>query len=144
MNQKIWNFYKQSDEYKRLVNIFNPEEEDIVKATESVFQFAVELGDDKGLDSHLGLYDAIEANFFGQGFEFVEESKREDFEAFVDAFELRRFHVDKDGNLELLDGPRDILIRKEDYRAKAASVDTLSTFLYFNHPYREYHEDSDC
>lgn len=135
MNQKIWNFYKQSDEYKRLVNIFNPEEEDIVKATESVFQFAVELGDDKGLDSHLGLYDAIEANFFGQGFEFVEESKREDFEAFVDAFELRRFHVDKDGNLELLDGPRDILIRKEDYRAKAASVDTLSTFLYFNHPY---------
>ena len=37
MNQKIWNFYKQSDEYKRLVNIFNPEEEDIVKATESVF-----------------------------------------------------------------------------------------------------------
>lgn len=135
MNQKIWNFYKQSDEYKRLVDIFNPESEDYMKATEGVFQFAVELGDDKDLDHHLFLYDAIEANFFGQGYEFVEESTRENFEAFMDEFEIRKYKVDEQGNLEILDGPRDILIPKQEYRAKAACIDTLSTFLYFHHPY---------
>ena len=65
MNQKIWNFYKQSDEFKRLVEIFNPKAEDYAKATEAVFQFADELGDDRGVDYHLFLYDTIEANFFG-------------------------------------------------------------------------------
>ena len=135
MNQKIWNFYKQSDEYKRLVDIFNPEAEDYVKAVESVFQLSVDMGDDKSLDQHLSLYEAIEANFFGQGFEFVEESSREDFEAYIDEFEIHTYNVDKEGNIVLLNGPRDTIVKKDNYRSKAYNVDTISTFLYFNHSY---------
>lgn len=135
MNQRIWNIYKQSDDYKRLVEIFNPDAEDYNKATEGVFQFAIDLGDDKDLGNHLSAYDAIEANFWGQGFEFVEKNTREDFEAFVDNFEIRRYTVDEEGNIVLLDGPRDLIVKKEDYRSKAATVDALSTFLYFHHPY---------
>ncbi len=135
MNQKIWNLYKQTDEYKRLVGIFNPEAEDYMKATESVFQLSVELGDDKDLHSLLQAYDAIEANFWCQGFEFVEESTREDFEAFVDRLEIRRYTNDEEGNIMLLDGDRDVIVKADNYRRKASSVDALSTFLYFHHPY---------
>ena len=138
MNQKIWNFYKQSDEYKRLVDIFNPDTEgveDYLKNTEAVFAFAKELGDDKDLNGHLGLYDAIEANFVAQGYQFVDNLRREDFEEFVDNFEIRRYTVDDKGALKLFDSPRDVLIRKQDYRPKASSIDTMSVFLYFNHPY---------
>lgn len=135
MNQKIWNFYKQSDEYKRLVNIFNPEAEDYAKATESVLQFSVELGGDKDLLNLLKAYDAIEANFWCQGFEFGEGSTREDFEAFVDTFEIRRYTNDEEGNIMLLDGDKDIIVKKDDYRRKASAVDAISTFLYFNYDY---------
>ena len=138
MNQKIWNFYKQSDEYKRLVDIFNPNAErvdDYFRNTEAVFAFAKELGDKKDLNDHLGLYDAIEANFVAQGYRFADDFTREDFEKFVDNFQIWLYTVDDKGALKLLDGSRDVLIRKEDYRRKAASIDTMSVFLYFNHPY---------
>ena len=135
MNQKIWDLYKQTENYKRHVDIFNPNVEDINKATENLFQYAVELGDDKGLNHHLTLYDAFEANFFGQGFEFGDTVTREDFEHYVDNFEIKNYDVDEDGNPVLLDGPRDMILRKNDYRSKASSVDTLSAFLYFLHPF---------
>ena len=135
MNQKIWNLYKQTEDYKRLVEIFNPDVEDITKATENLFQYAVDLGDDKGLNHHLPLYDAFEVNFFSQGFKFEDNVTREDFEYYVDNFEIRNYDIDKDGNIVLLDGPRNVLLRKEDYRSKAASVDTLSAFLYYLHPF---------
>lgn len=135
MNQKIWNFYKQSDEYKRLVDLFNPEVEDYFTAAENVFKFAAELGDDKDLDSHISLFDLIEANFFGQGYAFAEEFTKADFEGFVDGFELRMYDVDKEGNIELIDDPKYTFIGKQNYRSKASSIDALSTFLYFNQPF---------
>lgn len=135
MNQKLWNNYKESEEYKRLVEIFNPEAEDYLTAVERVFLLAEELGDDKDPRNLLAVYDAIEANFVGQGFEFAKFSTREDFEQFVDSFEIRMYYIDGEGYTQLMDGPKDIRIRKEDYRGKASVVDSLSTFFYFHHPY---------
>ena len=135
MNNKIWNFYKQSDEYRRLVSVFNPDEKDNPNAIEAIFQYAVELGNDKEYDYLISNYDAIEVNFFCQGYEFVDDFSREDFEEFVNTFEIRDYNIEDNGEVQLLDGDTNIIVRKQDYRLKASMVDALSTFLYLNHPY---------
>ncbi len=135
MNQKIWNFYKQTDEYKRLTAIFNPDAEDYAATTEAVFRFAEELGDDKGADSLIDLYDAIEANLIAQNINLSKDITREEFEQFIDNFELYRYAINDKSEITLLTGARDLIIRKDNYRGKASSVDALSTVLYFRHAY---------
>lgn len=135
MNTKIWNLYKQSDEAKRLIDIFNPDTEDYYLGVQKVMEFSKELGDDKDVEDLLGAFSMIEANFLGQGYEFVEDSTREDFESYIDSFELRDFKCEENGNIVLAEGDRAVLVKSTDYRKKCSIVDSLSTFLYFNHSY---------
>lgn len=135
MNQKIWNLYKQSDEAKKIINIFNPETEDYYKGIQNVIEFSKSLGDDKDIRDLEGVFSLIEANFFGQGFVFVDDMTKDDYESFIDTFELRDFRCDDCGNITLVEGERALFVKNSDYRRKCGLVDMLSTFLFFNHSY---------
>ncbi len=56
MNQKIWNLYKQTDEYHRLIGIFNPETKDVDATIEAIMSLSKELGDDKKTNDMLDVY----------------------------------------------------------------------------------------
>lgn len=135
MNQKIWNLYKQSDECKRLVDIFDPEKEDYVATITSIFDLSKELGNDRDVDNLLSLFDAIAVNFFGQGFEFVDEFTREDFGTFVDEFEIRYYTHGEDGGVQFDYSDSGVIVKASDLRSKASSVEALSTFLYMHHSF---------
>lgn len=135
MNLKIWSLYKQTDEYKRLVDIFNPEKKDIDASIEAILSLSKELGDDKETEDMINLYYLLEGNVFGRGFKFVEDVTREWYENFIDNLELRGFMVNEDGTIQFKEGDRYLYIKKDKYRQKAASMDVLSTFLYLNHKY---------
>lgn len=132
MNAKIWNLYKESQEYRRLVDIFTTDTKDIEESFNAIFNLSEELGDDKPLYKKENVIEHIYVNFFAQGYEFVEDFTKKDYEDFVDNFELHDFFLNKDGNFELVPEPA---ITKDDYRSKSESVDSLSTFFYFNHAF---------
>ena len=134
MNKKIWNYYKQSDEYRHLVDVFNTDVDDYLTKAYDVFRFSHELGDDKDSKSQQSMICLIDANFFLQGYEFTDEARRDDFEVFVDSLCLYDMKQAEDGNWALMEDGRPVL-PADNMRAKNSVMDALSVFLYFNHPY---------
>lgn len=135
MNQKIWNLYKQTEEYKRLIDLFDRDKEDYKALVEGILGLSAKLGDDRELGDLLYNFSGIENNFWEQGFEFVDECIREDFEAFIDSFELRPFTRSEDGSIHFEEDENQVTSKKKDYRVLSSAMDALSTFLYLNQPF---------
>ena len=134
MNQKIWNLYKQSEEYRRYVDLFNPESGDYIATVEGILNLAKELGDDNTIERMVARYRVVEENFFGQGYEFVDEFSREDYEGFIDEFKLMEYHFDEDGSIFFEDCDSSIN-RSQDYRLLCRFMQEFSTFLYLHHAF---------
>lgn len=135
MNTKLWNLYKQTDECKKLLEIFNPESEDLVKSAADIISFQNERDEEDSLESDMSCFLTIADNFNLQGYEFEEEATREGHQAFFESFEMRGVYAVSDEEIALSDDPKDTLIAKDDYRAKNSLTTFISLFFYQNHPF---------
>lgn len=132
MNKKIWNLYKQSSEYYKLVDVFNPDAEDIFASAYKVFRFCEEMGDDKTADELQANFCLIHDNFVLQGYEFTEEATRDGYEAFINELILFDAGIDNEQNIYLIEDR--VVAGESDFRLKNCVIDALSVFLYYgNH-----------
>lgn len=131
MNKKMWNLYKDSEEGKRVIEVFNPEVEDVSLGVEHVFEFAQKLGG-RVKPEHAATWGYLfYANFIANNYFGEENPTREEFEKFVDSFEVIEASIEDDGNVVFSDDAKAVWVKKDDFRTKAAIVNMLSSFLYF-------------
>lgn len=137
MNTKLWNMYKGSDEGQKLLDLFNPEPEDIGFYLEKVFEYAHDVNKELPLEVSFGHFDHIFWNIHlldaNQYHISKDDITREDFEAFITELELMCLQLnEEEDSLELSD---DIYIRKDDHRAKASLMYAASLALYYYHSF---------
>ena len=122
MNKNIWNWYKNTDEYRSLVKLFDPEDGDTMTKYYEVADFMKEKGLFTEIDpSQIGdnCVDFM-LNFSHQGFAFPEEMTREWYEDYVNRSELRYIEYKDDGSFEFDGSPKGLLVRSGDFRDKNA------------------------
>lgn len=129
--------YKGSDEGQKLLDLFNPEPEDIGFYLEKVFEYAHNVNKELPLEVSFGHFDHIFWNIHlldaNQYHISKDDITREDFEAFITELELMCLQLNEEEDaLELSD---DIYIRKDDYRAKASLMYAASLALYYYHSF---------
>ena len=64
MNTKVWNMYKGSDEGKKLIELFNPEPEDLAANSLSIFQYTQEINQQITEDDFYEHFDHFYFNIF--------------------------------------------------------------------------------
>lgn len=132
MNKKVWNLYKQTEDYNTLVGIFKKDIEDIFGGAKNIFKLSKDMGDDKDTEVMFKYLYLICENFFLQGYEFSEDATREDFESFVEDFYLCNVREDSTGEMILVED--EPIIKADNYRMKNSVIDAMSTFMYYFHP----------
>ena len=135
MNKNIWNWYKNTDDYRSLVKLFDPEDGDTMTKYYEVADFMKEKGLFTEIDpSQIGdnCVDFM-LNFSHQGFAFPEEMTREWYEDYVNRSELRYIEYKDDGSFEFDGSPKGLLVRSGDFRDKNACVCFISICFYFTH-----------
>lgn len=131
MNIKMWNLYKDSENGKKVIELFNPEVEDVFEGIENLFGFAKEWGDEEDPKQVADCYYLFMVNFFKKQI-FGEELNRDSFSKFVENFEIKDGHITDDEQVVFSDNPRALIIKRDNYRGKAALTEVLSVFLFYN------------
>lgn len=132
MNIKMWNFYKDSEKGKNAIKIFEPESEDSFdNVMTNLAEHMQKLGCMFSADDMIYSYYQIRANF-----EAVEEfadlrDNRESFAEFIEIFDLEEAEFTE---TETKFTGR-VFFPKDNFRAKACLVETLSVFLYYNYKF---------
>lgn len=135
MNTKVWNMYKGSDEGKKLIELFNPEPEDLAANSLSIFQYTQEINQQITEDDFYEHFDHFYFNIFfnaaNQKHICSEDISREEFERFVTELDLKclQFNEDK-SSIELSEHQ---YIRVDDYRSKASLFYAASLAMYYFH-----------
>ena len=131
-NKYFWGLYRDSIEGKSLIGAMNPDSDDVTKGIKTLFDYANRNGCNLNIDSIINCIslfadnlDDILIDYFNNDF-----PSRKSFEKFIEEFEIAL--------IEKPDGKhnaRDIIIKQSDYRAKAACIHILSTYLYYVHKF---------
>ena len=133
MNTKMWNLYKNSEEGKKVIDLFTWNMMDNLFKLRMLVEYAT-----KNWKSIMYRDSCTEYEFFQEIFAlqdyglFGDNVSREQFAEFINVFELRTPIVDEDGNITLSLQDKDCYLKKTDYRIKAAEIPFLSLFLFFN------------
>ena len=129
--------YKGSEEGQNLINLFNPEPEDIALCTEKVFEYVQDVNREIPLEISIEYFKHVFLNIHlseaNQHHLSKDEITRDDFKKFITELELKclQFNDEKEA-LELSD---DILFRKDKYRANASIIYAISLALYYYHSF---------
>ena len=141
MNKQLWNLYKDSEQGKKCIELFNPEKEDIVQAGLDILKYSVNWGgdmvDDEFID-HLDGFMWLWGNNLSQRDFIPEEWTRESFSKMVEEFDIlqpkinekQELEYTEDGVLVFLEDS--YLLKKNQYRDKAASVELFSLLLFYS------------
>ena len=71
-------------------------------------------------------------NFTAKNMLGEENPTREEFEKFIDSFDIVESEMDEEGNVTFYDDAKSVWIKADDFRKKAAIVHLLSAFLYYH------------
>ena len=142
MNNQLWNMYKESSRGKDCIELFNPEIENISEGAFNIWRYASSWGEDKVEDSFREDIDYMlwlwSCNLFQRGF-IPDEWTRENYQKFSEEYDIIEPLFDEKGELQYHDdnetiifNESTILLRKDQYRRKAANIPLLSLLLYYN------------
>ena len=128
MNKTLWNYYKQSAEGKKAIDLFNPEQDDAYQAAERIAEFLKHW--DKDIDPQqfgdgVFIYDV---NIAERHLLNEESFNRKSFETFVETYDLKEFDLQGEN---VIWSENSYLIPADKFRQKAATVNILSMYLYY-------------
>ena len=132
MNIKMWNLYKDSENGKKVIELFNPNIENVFDGLDGLFSFAGKWGCTITPDEAKTWYYLLLANFYGKDILPGEEATREAFEEFVSQFEIREAEITEEDQVVFKEGDNALFLKSDDFRRKNAFIDQLSTYLYYN------------
>lgn len=123
MNKTLWNYYKQSAEGKKAIDLFNPEQDDAYQAAERVAEFLKHW--DKDIDPQqfgdgVFIYDV---NIAERHLLSEESFSRKSFETFIETYDLKEFDLQGEN---VIWSENSYLIHADKFRQKAATVNILS------------------
>ena len=127
MNKNLWNYYKQSEDGKKAIDIFNPETENIWDNIEKIIELLKQWDINENLQNLLDRVVLYNINLIERG--FVKEDdifSREFFEHLITTYDIKYFHIDDNDSIEW----REDIISQNKFRAKASTIHALSLFLY--------------
>ncbi|MFC2514774.1 MAG: restriction endonuclease subunit R [Prevotella melaninogenica] len=127
MNKNLWNYYKQSEDGKNAIDIFNPETENIWDNIGKIIELLKQWDINENLQYLLDRVVLYNINLIERG--FVKEDdifSREFFEHLITTYDIKSFDIDDNENIEW----REDIISQNKFRAKASTINALSLFLY--------------
>lgn len=132
MNKELWNFYKENERGKKVISIFEPDVENIYDGIDAISNFeSVKWGENNYAEEAKGFFELACVNFKDMPFSNSKaELTRDDYEKFIDSFEVKSLYLDEQGLPHVDDNGR-IYVQRNDYRRKAAETHFLSLYLYF-------------
>lgn len=132
MNKKMWNLYKDSENGKKVIELFNPDAENINAGIEGMFEYAMKWGSNVN-PQHASIWAFLfYTNFTAKNILGEENPTREEFEKFIDSFDIVESEMDEEGNVTFYDDAKSVWIKADDFRKKVAIVHLLSAFLYYH------------
>lgn len=130
MNKQLFNLYKESERGKRIIEAFNPEAEDVFQSIERIVKYAHDWGSIDNPPDVAGVCDLIWLNFEEKGM-WQGDLTRESYSEMIDRFELERPRIDGNNNIFFPADGKDIMIKQNNFREKAAITVQLSIVLYY-------------
>lgn len=141
MNNQLWNLYKESSRGKDCIELFNPEIENISEGAFNIWRYASNWGENKVEDSFIENIDDMfwlwDTNLSQRDF-FPNEWTRESYQKFAEEYDILRPLFDDKGELQYRDDETivfdesTIILRKDQYRIKAANIPILSLLFYYS------------
>lgn len=141
MNKQLWKMYKQSPDGKACIDLFNPEVENISDGAFAIWKYSSKWGADpvegnfrEEIDRFLWLWGT---NLSQRGL-IPDKWDRESFRIFVKEYDILRPKCDNKGEIEYTNDNQVVLeegsyvLKKEQYREKAASISFFSLLLYYS------------
>lgn len=128
MNKILWNYYKQSADGQKAIEMFDPNPDDVYKNIEAIATFAHRLDSDFNPQQFVEFVYIHEINFVERNLIEEETFTRDSFEHFIDSYDLMDFEV-KDDEIVWLGNK--YIISANKFRLKVAAVDALSMYLYY-------------
>ena len=95
MNKNLWNYYKQSEDGKKAIDIFNPETENIWDNIEKIIELLKQWDINENLQNLLDRVILYNINLIER--RFVKEDdifSREFFEHLITTYDIKYFHID--------------------------------------------------
>lgn len=135
MDATIWKQYQETDEYRRLHEIFNNDTDNEMKVVKEILKFSHECAGTEYSDSEVSTYITIVQNFIQQEYEFDENSTREGHEDFFKNFEIFQMKTVLPGNNKIEFKPVKMLISAYDYAGKYNRLPYFSIFFYMHNSF---------
>ncbi|MBP5458030.1 MAG: hypothetical protein J6Y37_16195, partial [Paludibacteraceae bacterium] len=138
MNKQLWNMYKESPQGKACIKLFNPEVENTSEGAFNIWKYASNWGEDKVEDSFANTIDDLfwiwSYNLYQRGY-IPEEWTRDSYQKFAEEYDILRPLLDDKGELQyhgedLILDEKAYLLRKDQYRIKAANIPLMSLLLF--------------
>ena len=133
MNQKIWNQYKQTEDYRKMVELFNPAPTDIIEAATKILEYDKERGSQEDVDNGVACMFNFGINFDVQGYNFDLSEDRDRYIRFIDEYQLYPYGHDDNGYY--LRDDLEPFLPKDDFRDKNSYVAVMALYFYFNDPF---------
>ena len=129
MNNRLWNMFKQSEEGQKALALFDVESESYLDNVYEIMSLLKERDNSIDPQSVLGYVALIHYNLMNH--ELLEgDFSKENFEKFAQEFELYNYDITEDDEVVLTD---ELIVGKDKYRQKAALIEQMSLFFYFNY-----------
>lgn len=131
MNKNLWNLYKQSEQGKKMIALFNPDETPTYDTVEQILvisnQDVTNIGNTK---TQLYLLEDLFFNLNEQQFNFYDDDPKEEYQRFIDTFNFHEVYIQQeDGSCHL----GKIIINKDQFRQRVAITHLTSLALYYRH-----------
>ena len=141
MNKQLWKLYKESPQGKACIELFDPDVENTSEGAFNIWKHASKWGEDEVEDSFAdelaGMFWLWSSNLSERGF-IPEEWTKESFDKFAEDYDILRPLLNDKGELQYGDDEKlifdetAILLKKNQYRNKAADIPFLSLLLYYS------------
>lgn len=133
MNKKNWELYKNSSEGRELIDLFSFKGDNFLDDACKIYEKLDIYHDEPDLDRYYFRLQWIAINL--QKSDLIKNNSLsfEDFIKFVIEFQLVDVKITEDGYYVLIDdpSPKDIIVKKDNFRGKLGYIQYVSMFLYF-------------
>lgn len=132
MNKNLWNYYKQSADGKKTIELFNPEPDDFYQSVEKIAAF-LNAWDKYINPQQFGNSVFIhDVNIAERHLLNGESFSRKTFETFIETYNLKEFDLLGEN---VTWSENRYIIPADKFRQKAAAIDALSMYLYYYDSY---------
>lgn len=134
MNKTLWNYYRNSEDGKRAVKLFDPNTKDIDAQIGEIGKFLQRWDKEFIPDNLQFLVYCYYVNLKEQGLLPHQSFTREAFRNLIENYVIQDFSCDENGHVTFDNSVKGIVIPKNKFRVKAATIHGLSLMLYYLHP----------